>query len=106
MLTAYFDDSGTHDDSAFVLLGGLYGTDEQWEAFDIAWRAKLAAAVPDKPSLRRFHMFDCQHGDGEFVGYSKPERDALIHDLRNIIIDGGLHGYCCGGSRGDWDDLV
>ena len=42
----------------------------------------------------------------EFVGYSRAERDALIYDLRNIIISHGLHGYCCGGSRVDWDDLV
>jgi hypothetical protein len=82
------------------------GTDEQWKAFNLAWRAKVAAPLPDKPPLKRFHMFDCHHGDGEFIGYSKPERDALIHDLRNIIIGNGLHGYCCGGSRADWDDLV
>ena len=51
-------------------------------------------------------MFDCHHGEGEFVGYSQAERDALIHDLRSIIISHRLHGYCCGGSRLDWDALV
>jgi Protein of unknown function (DUF3800) len=106
MLTAFFDDSGTHDDSTFVLLGGLYGAEEEWSAFDQAWRQKLAAPLPDKPALKRFHMFDCQHGEGEFIRYSKPERDALIHDMRNIIISSGVHGYCCGVSRVDWDDLV
>ena len=106
MLTAYFDDSGTHVDSAFVLLAGLYGTDEQWKAFNLAWRNKLDDPVPHKRPLRRFHMFDCHHGEGEFVGYSQAERDALIHDLRSIIISHRLHGYCCGGSRLDWDALV
>jgi hypothetical protein len=51
-------------------------------------------------------MFDCHHGEGEFVGYSQAERDALIHDLRNIIISHRVHGYCCSGSRSDWDALV
>jgi hypothetical protein len=45
-------------------------------------------------------------GNDEFLGCYKAEKDALIHDLRNIIIYQDLHGYCCGGSRVDWDDLV
>jgi hypothetical protein len=106
MLTAYFDDSGTHDNSLFVLLGGLYGTEKQWTPFDSAWRAKLASPLPGKPPLKRFHMYDCVHGEGEFVGYNQAERDALIHDFREIIINAGIRGYCCGGSRVDWDALV
>ena len=106
MLVAYFDDSGTHDDSHFVLLGGLYADEKRWGAFDADWRSKLAAPVPGKPALKRFHMAECEAGTGEFAGYNRAERDYLIHDLREIIIRHRVSGYCCGVSRKDWDALV
>ena len=109
MLTAYFDDSGTHRDSKIVLYGGLIGLDEKnWRAFDTAWKAKLADPLPQvsKPPLRRFHMTDCMARDGEFSGYSEPERNAVIHDFRQIILDSGLYGYACAVHLPDWDQIV
>jgi hypothetical protein len=109
MLTAYFDDSGTHRDSKIVLYGGLIGLDEKhWRTFDFAWKAKLADPLPraNKPPLRKFHMTDCMARDGEFFGYSEPERDAVIHDFRQIILDSGLYGYVCAVHLPDWDHIV
>jgi hypothetical protein len=66
MLTAYFDDSGSHAGSDVVVWNGLFGNQYQWKLFDELWAAKLGAPSPGKNSLRRFHMYDCQHGEGEF----------------------------------------
>lgn len=106
MLTAYFDDSGTHADAEVVTIAGLVGVQSQWDLFERAWRAKLKAPLPRKPSLKYFHMSPCEAREGEFRDYSKAECDAVIHDFRQIILDSQLHGYAMAVSRNDWEDLV
>lgn len=80
MLTAYFDDSGTHSDSDVVLWNGLFGHHYQWQYFDELWSAKLANPSPGKEPLRRFHMYDCERGDEEFLGWSRPACEFLVGD--------------------------
>jgi len=106
MLAAYFDDSGTHDDSAVVSWGGFVGTDTQWTAFNAAWRTKLAAPLPGKPLLRKFGLADCERRRNEFFGYSGAESDLLQNEMREIIVKHRLLGVCysvdrsCVGSAG------
>lgn len=105
-LKGFFDDSGTHDDSDVVVIGGLIGTVGQWEQFETAWAAKLAAPLPGKPALKMFHLSHCAAGDGEFKSYSGPERDAVTHDFRKIIIDAKLTSIASAIDRKAWDELV
>jgi hypothetical protein len=106
MLRAYFEDSGTHRTSDAVLLGGLIGTCEQWNQFESEWAAKLAAPLPGKPALPRFHLAACNACDEEFLGYSRAESDAVIHDFRQIILDAGLIGIASAVDRRAWDELI
>lgn len=105
-LKGYFDDSGTHDQSDVVVVGGLIGTVAQWERFEKAWAAKLAEPLPGKPPIKMFHLSHCAATDGEFKTYSRAESDAVIHDFRQIIIDAKLTSTASAVDRKAWDDLV
>lgn len=103
---AYFDDSGTHKGSAVVVMGGLIGTDSQWEAFDAAWRAKLLAPLPDKPRLKKFRLSACMAAEGEFENYKPVERQAVAGAFRDIIVDTKLASTTSAVDWVAWDELV
>jgi hypothetical protein len=106
MLSAYFDDSGTHPTSEIVVLAGAIGTHYQWQYLSDLWAEKLAKPSPGKPPLERFHMAPCQAADGEFAGWSRTATDYLVHELTNIILRCGVWCYGCAVPRKDWDELV
>jgi hypothetical protein len=106
MLAAYFDDSGTHDDSKLVVWGGFIGTAEQWSGFDKAWRAKLARPLPGKPRLTKFGLADCEGHHGEFAGYSEAESDLLQNECRELIVQAGVIGLAYAVERESWDRLA
>lgn len=70
----FFDDSGTHDSSTLVVLGGLLGTEEQWDAFEPAWSALLNKPLPERPPLKEFHLTECSAGRGEFSNYREADK--------------------------------
>jgi hypothetical protein len=106
LFRAYFDDSGTHKGSAFVVLGGLVGLDEQWEPLCDKWAAKLAAPLPDKPRLSKFHLSACMAGSDAFRDYRPVEREALAGEFRDLIIEAGLGATASAIDRVAWDELV
>lgn len=106
MIQAYFDDSGTHAGSDLVFVGGTFGSVDQWEPFEAAWKAVLDNPAPHKASLPRFHMAECEAGEGLFADYKPAERDLTIHNFRKVILDSGLYGYAMGISRTDWDKFA
>jgi len=106
MLSGYFDDSGTHGDSAVVVMGGVIGDEDQWKTFERDWAARLLAPVETRGCISRFHMHDCELGHEEFEGWSKGERDRTIFNFRQIIIDSKLRAYVCAVARKPWDAYV
>jgi hypothetical protein len=73
VLGAFFDDSGTHASAPVIVMGGLLGTEQQWDVFADAWNALLAHPLPGKPPLSRFHLSPCRAGADEFRDYSLAE---------------------------------
>lgn len=106
MLTAYFDDSGTHTSSDAVVVAGVIGNQYQWEAVSKAWAAKLKNPSPGKSPLTKFHRVDCDNSTGEFSGWSRVATDFLVRELSDIVINSLIWCYGCAISRKDWDELI
>jgi hypothetical protein len=90
MMGAFFDDSGTHDGSSVVAMGGLLGTEQHWDAFAEQWNTILKDPLPGRPPLTQFHLSHCRNGTGEFAGFSRAERDHLTCRFHRVILDNEL----------------
>jgi hypothetical protein len=107
MLTAYFDDSGTHAGSDIVLVAGIFGTEGQLTSLERLWQPHIDNPIcGQKPRLRRFHATDCYNSQNEFAGWSRTETDYFFHQLQTAIIDSGVSAYGIAVSRQDWDEIV
>jgi hypothetical protein len=51
-------------------------------------------------------MVDCMQRDREFSNYSEAERDAVIHDFRQIILNANLIGNVTAVDRAAWDSII
>jgi hypothetical protein len=107
MLTAYFDDSGTHAGSNIVLVAGILGTEWQLRSLERLWRKHIDKPLDGaKPRLRRYHATDCFNSTNEFSGWSRTETDYFSHELQTAIIESGVSAYGIGVQRNDWDEIV
>jgi hypothetical protein len=52
MLTAYFDDSGTHAGSDIVLVAGIFGTEGQLTSLERLWQHALSRLPLENPFQR------------------------------------------------------
>lgn len=107
MLTAYFDDSGTHEASRIVVVGGIYGTEWQLGSLEKMWVRHLERPLCGrKERLSRFRMYDCQNSLNEFTGWSRTETDYFVHQLGTAIIESGVAAYGIACVREEYDELM
>jgi hypothetical protein len=108
MITAYFDDSGTHGEkSDIVLVGGIFGTEGRLAGLDANWKRHLDAPISGgKDSITRFHAYDCDNSIGEFIRWTRTETDYFRQQLREVIVESGVAAYGMACSRKDWDTMI
>jgi hypothetical protein len=106
MITAYFDDSGTHPKSDVIVWAGLFGNQYQWESFDRIWNDLLDSPCPNKDPIKKFHTVECRFREGEFAYWSRTEQDYLIDQLASAVVRTLLSGIAIVVNRRDYDEVV
>jgi hypothetical protein len=76
ILTAYFDESGTHAGSPATILSGIMGTANQWAHFQTEMN-KIKARY----SFTVFHAKEFRAQSGEFRGWSPYKCRALLQEM-------------------------
>lgn len=94
-LHAYFDDSGTDENSPISAWGGFLGTEKSWALLVKEWKHKLNQPMLGKESLSQFHLYDCKWILEEFVNYNRAESDLIRKEFRDIITASDLIGVGC-----------
>jgi hypothetical protein len=107
VISAYFDDSGTHDTSEIVVVAGVLASEGRLRGLEWAWNRELSRPIDGhKPPLKRFHMTECNSSTGEYAGWKRTETDYHCSLLRQAMIDSDVSAYGVATSRKDWDELV
>jgi uncharacterized protein DUF3800 len=107
VITAYFDDSGTHSESQIVIVAGIFATEARTRLLARRWSKLLADPLEGRKSaLKRFHAFDCYNSIGEFSGWTRTETEYFSHLLMEELIGADISGYAVACPRKDWDELV
>jgi hypothetical protein len=79
-LTAYFDESGTHSESAAVAVAGYVSLPERWASFEIEWRRAL-----DDYGLDHFHMTDFANGAQGYQHWPEAQKRIRLGRFMDII---------------------
>jgi Protein of unknown function (DUF3800) len=98
LLKAYFDESGTHDQSTVVMITGLMGTMDQWAVFEQDWTKLLSNF-----GLSHFHASACAAREDIFAPLHWSIRRDLFVKLMQIIMDHKLTPVNGTVWRSDWD---
>jgi Protein of unknown function (DUF3800) len=100
MLTAYFDESGTHSGSPILAVGGLLAPQDAWVQFAGKWSRAL-----QKCGLAQFHMVEFENRRGAYKVLSETERTELITRLTDIIAETAVVGVAAALVKGDYATL-
>ncbi len=90
ILTAYLDESGTHDASPTTVMAGVMGNNTQWLRFQ-----RALDDLKKKHGFRVLHATEFKHRAGEFKGWSQQRCVALLDELADITVDRLMEAVAC-----------
>lgn len=92
--SAFFDESGTHHESEWIVLAGYIFDDEQFSALDRKWKGMLESSKDSEgKSLPYFRMSDCAHNTGAFKNFTALQCDRIAREAISLITDHKTFGF-------------
>jgi hypothetical protein len=80
ILTAYFDESGTHGPSEISLMAGFLADARQWRKFE-----KRASKLFARFHVNIFHSIDLKRTDKDFSGWSVDRKIEFLDEFQHIV---------------------
>jgi hypothetical protein len=80
ILTAYFDESGTHRDSHASVMAGFVADARQWRKFE-----KRAGKLFKRFGVDIFHTIDVRRTDKDFAGWSVDHKIEFLDEFQHIM---------------------
>jgi hypothetical protein len=98
----FFDESGTHNNSEIITVGGLISSYVGWSRFEIEWTQILKAR-----GIKVFHFSEFMARQGEFANeWTNSERNQLMERLCTAVSDNVLLGLATSVFRNDYEAEV
>lgn len=99
MITAYIDESGTHQGSKALVIAAYVGDCATWKSAEICFKDA------DSRAGRTFHAVDCAQGGKKFRGIDNTERYKLTMEMVGIINSHDIFGIGWGGFIDDYAEF-
>jgi hypothetical protein len=96
MLTAYIDDSGTHDKSPNCVIGGYWGGVKEWSHFGAQWEQVLKSEGIEEFHAKEFWPRIDGKRIGPYKGWSDERHKSFIDRLLTIIEDRNVYPFVSG----------
>lgn len=106
MLTAYVDDSGTHEKSPNCVIGGYWGGAKEWSQFEAQWKRVLASEGIEEFHANEFWPRFNGQRIGPYKGWSDERHRSFIDRLLTIIESRKVYPFVSGVLNGEWQNRL
>ncbi len=103
MMTAYFDDSGTHAESEIAVAACFVLDVGRWNTFEHVWKGILETSGVSEDG---FHMAEFVAHQHPFDSWDKRKRNDAIESLIRVINSAALVGMITAMVKKDYDQCV
>jgi hypothetical protein len=98
ILTAYFDESGTHGGSDLSVMAGFIGDARQWRKFE-----KRTSKLFKRFKVDIFHTIDVKRTDKDFDGWKVDRKIEFLDEFHHIINETLERGFASILRNDDYD---